>query len=446
MRQFPRGFVFGASTAAYQVEGATREGGRGPSIWDAFCALPGKVYGGQSGDPACDQFHLFAEDVRLMREMGLQSYRFSIAWSRVMPDGCAVNEAGLDYYQRLTEELLDAGIEPFVTLYHWDLPLALEQEGGWLNRDTAQRFGDYATLVNRRLGDRIRSFVTVNEPNVAAFEGYLFGRHAPGRTDAMEALKAAHHLHLAHAFGAQALRSGAADTKVGVALSLSPVYPATDDPADATAAWTYDGQFNRWFLDPILRGQYPDDLMQEYESLFGAQSAQLVNEPVFLNGKPDFLGVNYYFPTVVGHGEHPLFVNVLPPSGPTTDMGWPIQASGLFDLLARLARDYAEIPIYITENGAAFSDRVEAGEVPDPERISYLREHLGACLDALAAGVDLRGYYVWSLLDNFEWAYGYSKRFGVVYVDFETQRRIPKWSADFYKRVIATGGLADDDR
>lgn len=439
MKQFPQGFVFGAATAAYQVEGAVEEDGRGPSIWDVFCRLPGKVFEGQTGERACDQYHRYAEDAALMRDLRIQSYRFSIAWPRVFPDGGgALNQSGLDYYSRLCESLLERGIEPVATLYHWDLPQALDNRGGWLSRDTAERFAEYARTAANRLGGLIPRFVTVNEPSVAAFEGYLSGRHAPGRSDAGEALRAAHHLLLAHALAVPAIRSERPEAAIGASLNLTPVYPADQTPENSAAARTFDGQANRWFLDPVLKGEYPEDLLAAYASLTDLSFVDGGDPGRFKEGRPDFLGVNYYFPSVVEAGEHPLFVRTLPPAGSTTDMGWPVDAGAMLDLLLRLRRDDPGMPLYITENGAAYPDVRDGRTVRDPQRKEFLRGHLRACLDALNAGVDLRGYYVWSLLDNFEWAFGYSKRFGIVYVDFSTQERVLKESALYYREVIRT--------
>ncbi len=438
MKQFPKEFVFGAATAAYQVEGAVGEDGRGPSIWDVFAHTTGKTYRGQTGDVACDQYHRYRDDILLLRELGFASYRFSIAWPRIFPTGSGpVNEAGVDYYLRLTEALLEQGIVPLATLYHWDLPLALGERGGWVNRDTASYFAEYAAVVMERLGDRIPRWITLNEPSVVAYAGHLLGEHAPGHHDMGEALRAAHHLLVGHAEAVEAMRAQAAKVEVGVTLNLSPVYPVDADPDNIAAATIYDGQLNRFFLDAVCRGEYPQDILAVYGEFTDLSYIAQEDMNLLKRQNIDFLGVNYYFPNVVRKGAHPLLVEALPPDGPLTEMGWPIKPEGLHDLLLRIARDYPDIPLYITENGAAFTDTVQAGRVHDPARTDFLRRHLEACLDAIADGVDLRGYYVWSLLDNFEWAYGYSKRFGIVYVDYETQQRIPKDSALWLKQFMA---------
>lgn len=439
MKHFPKGFVFGAATAAYQVEGAVAEDGRGPSIWDEFAHTPGKTYMGQTGDVACDQYHRYQDDVRLMRELGFASYRFSIAWPRIFPLGAGrVNQSGVDYYLRLTEALLEQGIAPMATLYHWDLPQALGERGGWTNRDTASRFAEYAAAVVDRLADRVTRWITLNEPSVVAYLGHLFGQHAPGRQDMGEALLAAHHLMVGHAEAVEAMRARSANAEIGVTLNLAPVYPVDADPRNVAAARLYDGQINRFFLDAACRGEYPQDMLTAYSELIDPSYIAQADMNLMKRQTIDFLGVNYYFPNVVRAGTHPLVVETLPPEGPLTDMGWPVKPEGLRDLLRRIARDYPGVPLYITENGAAFADVVQAGRVHDLARVDFLRRHLEACLDAIEDGVDLRGYYVWSLLDNFEWAYGYSKRFGIVYVDYETQQRIPKDSALWLKEFMAT--------
>ena len=438
MKQFPKEFVFGAATAAYQVEGAVQEDGRGPSIWDVFAHTPGKTYLGQTGDIACDQYHRYQEDVRLMRDLGLASYRFSIAWPRILPSGAGqVNQAGVDYYLRLTEALLEQGITPLATLYHWDLPQPLGERGGWTNRDTASYFAEYAAAVVDRLGDRIHRWITLNEPSVVAYVGHLLGQHAPGHQDTAEALRVAHHLMVGHAEAVEAIRAHSSLAEIGVALSLSPVHPADAEPANVAAASIYDGQLNRYFLDAVCRGEYPQDVLAAYGQVVDLSYIAQADMNLMKRQTIDFLGINYYFPSVVRAGGHPLLVETLPPDGPVTEMGWPIRPEELRDLLRRVARDYPGIPLYVTENGAAFADTVEAGRVHDQARADFLRSHLEACLAAIDDGVDLRGYYVWSLLDNFEWAYGYSKRFGIVYVDYETQQRIPKDSALWLKQFIA---------
>jgi beta-glucosidase len=436
---FPRGFLLGAATAAYQIEGGVREGGRGESIWDRFSHTPGKTYEGHTGDVACDHYHRWREDIKLMAQLGLQAYRFSIAWPRVMPEGRdAVNPAGLDFYDQLVDMLLDEGIQPFVTLYHWDLPQALQERGGWPNRDLVGYFADYAAVVVRLLGDRVSHWITFNEPWVFAFAGYLTGKHAPGLTDLPAAVQAAHHALVAHGVAADAIRAyGDAGARVGIVLNLSHVDPATDSQADIEAAHRFDGYLNRWFLDPLFHGRYPEDVFP----LLGGQALQ--SEPDDLAGLPervDFLGINNYFRNVVGYEKNspPLDVRFHKPEGAQyTDMGWEVYPEGLYKLLVRVHQDYEPSSIYITENGAAFPDVLQAdGGVDDRDRIEFLQAYTFAVHRALEERVPLKGYFVWSLLDNFEWTHGYSKRFGIVYVDYATQERVVKRSGHWYREMI----------
>ncbi|WP_433388007.1 GH1 family beta-glucosidase [Micromonospora sp. KLBMP9576] len=455
--RFPENFVWGAATAAYQIEGAATDDGRGQSIWDTFSRTPGKVHHGHTGDVACDHYHRYADDVTLMAELGLAAYRFSVAWPRIQPDGTGpVNPRGLDFYDRLTDALLARGIDPIVTLYHWDLPQTLQDRGGWTNRETAEHFATYATAVHGRLGDRIRTWTTLNEPWCSAYLGYGNGVHAPGEQDPGAAFAAVHHLLLGHGLAARALRAGGAQT-VGITLNPADVRPAdADSAADVAAAHLVDGLQNRIFLDPLLRAAYPDDVREHV--------ARIV-EPTFLRDGDekliaapiDLLGINYYQPTYVagradgaGSAAYPGTagaVEFLPPVGPLTDMGWMIEAAGLTRLLERIATDYPGVPMMITENGAAFPDKAGAdapngaGQVLDDDRIAYLDGHLRAAHEAISRGVDLRGYLVWSLLDNFEWAEGYRRRFGIIHVDYLTQRRTPKSSARWYQEVISRNGL-----
>jgi beta-glucosidase len=432
---FPQDFVWGAATASYQIEGAAREAGRGESVWDRFCATSGKVRNGDSGEVACDFYHRYREDVALMRDLGIGAFRFSIAWPRVLPTGRGpVNEAGLDFYDRLVDELLANEIEPFVTLFHWDTPQALEDEGGWPARATAEAFVEYAETVSGRLGDRVHHWITHNEPWVHAWIGYAWGEHAPGRTSEIDAVAAAHHLLLSHGWAVDAIRRNAPDAQVGITLNLSHAYPASDTPEDEAAAWQVDGQGNRWFLDPIFRGAYPADLLERneiVEPFVRGGDLEAISAPL------DFLGVNNYFRFVVSAGtDGPRMQR---DSGAQhTDMGWEVYPDGLNRLLVRIARDYAPPAVYVTENGAAFGDvRVHDGRVHDPERTAYLESYIAAVSDAIADGAPVKGYFVWSLLDNFEWAHGYSKRFGIVYVDYPTLDRVPKdsfyWYRDFIK-------------
>lgn len=445
MARFPDGFIWGTATAAYQIEGAVNEDGRGPSIWDTFSHTPGKILNSDTGDMACDHYHRYEQDVALMKRLGMHAYRFSIAWPRVLPQGTGqVNEAGLDFYDRLVDTLLAANIQPFVTLYHWDLPQALQDNGGWTNRDTSSAFADYTNIVVRRLGDRVKHWITLNEPWVSAFMGHALGEHAPGLTDYRKALQAAHYLLLAHGESVPAIRSAAPDAEVGITLNLSPAVAASESENDIAAAHRFDGFLNRWFLDPVFGRGYPEDMMRLY-SIFApkvdANDLQLIGAPL------DFLGVNFYFPVAVRAAslfKNPLRFDLLTPEEGAalgfelTAMEWPVVPHALTELLVRVHHDYAPPAIYVTENGAAFDDELIDGEVNDERRIAFLREHFKAAHRALEAGVPLRGYFIWSLMDNFEWAHGYSKRFGIVYVDYETQQRIPKASAEWVRQVIAT--------
>lgn len=443
---FPKGFVWGAATASYQIEGAVSEDGRGESIWDRFSHTPGKVTNGDTGDVADDHYHRWPEDIRLMQALCLNAYRFSIAWPRIIPDGIgAVNEAGLDFYERLVDALLAAGIEPYVTLYHWDLPQALQDKGGWPNRDSAAWFVDYAAVVSGRLGDRVRHWITHNEPWVTTFLGYASGDMAPGIRDLKAALQAAHHLLLSHGQAVPILRgNGNGETQVGITLNLTWADAASERPGDVQAAHRLDGYMNRYFLDPLFRGAYPADMLAYY----GERAPQIEPGDLLQISAPiDFLGVNYYTRSVVADEPNGDILGVRlirPPYSEHTEMGWEVYPEGFYKLLRRLHGEYAPHAIHITENGAAFVDRVENGQVHDPRRVAYLREHFIAAQRAIQDGVPLRGYFVWSLLDNFEWAHGYTKRFGIVYVDYATQTRIPKDSAEFYKRVVAANGVTAD--
>jgi beta-glucosidase len=433
---FPQDFLWGAATASYQIEGAAHEDGRGESIWDRFSATPGKVRNGDTGAIACDFYHRFREDVGLMRELGLGAFRFSIAWPRVLPEGRGrVNAAGLDFYDRLVDELLANGIEPFATLFHWDSPQALEDEGGWTARSTAEAFVEYTEAVVDRLGDRVRHWMTHNEPWVFAWIGHSWGKHAPGRTSEADAVAVAHHLLLSHGWAVEAIRRAAPDAQVGIALNLAHSYPASDTPEDEAAAWQVDGAGNRWFLDPIYRGSYPADLLERNEIV-----APFVLDGDFdaIAAPIDFLGVNNYFRFVVSATDNgPKLVGT--PGAPQTDMGWEVYPEGLRRLLVRISQEYQPPAIYITENGAAFGDvRGHDGHVHDPERTDYLRTHIGAVADAVMEGAPVRGYFVWSMLDNFEWAEGYSKRFGIVYIDYPTLERVPKDSFYWYRDFIAS--------
>jgi beta-glucosidase len=452
--RFPKGFAWGTATASYQIEGAVEEGGRSPSIWDTFSHTPGKVQDGDTGDVADDHYHRYQEDVDLMAGLGVGWYRFSLAWPRLQPDGRgALNEAGVDFYSRLVDTLLAKDIQPWVTLYHWDLPQVLQDEGGWPLRDTAERFAEYASAVYERLHDRVRHWTTLNEPWVSAFLGYATGQHAPGLQDPEAALRAAHHLMLGHGRAIEAMRAqGDADSSFGITLSMSPVDAASDDTADLDAARRADGLTNRIFLDPLLRGRYPADVLEDVREVTAGAHVQPGDEER-IHAPLDFLGINYYFRTVVRAGGAARdATSVWVGSGDIeqvsrglaqTEMGWEIDPQGLYDLLTRVARDYPGVPLYVTENGAALADaKAPDGEVHDPARVAYLDGHFRAAARAIDDGVDLRGYFVWSLLDNFEWAFGYSKRFGLVHVDFDTLERTPKDSARWYAEVTRRNGLA----
>ena len=434
---FPNDFVWGASTAAYQIEGAWNEDGRGESIWDRFSHTPGKTHNGDTGDVACDHYHRWPEDVELMKRLGLKAYRFSIAWPRIYPQGRgALNQAGIEFYSRLVDALLAANIEPVITLYHWDLPQALDDGGGWLARDTAFAFADYAETMVKQLGDRVRCWSTLNEPWCTAFSGYFYGEHAPGVKDEQLALQAAHHTLLAHGLALQAMRAVNAGIKVGIVLNLWSVESVDDSPASRAQierVWQRD---LGWFLDPLLHAEYPLLAWQEREAI----APQLQPGDLKLIAQPlDWLGLNYYMRVLFDEQNrrvHPV------PGAEHTEMGWEVYGPGLNHLLTKLAQRYPVPPLYIIENGAAFKDEVSPdGQVHDPRRIHYLREYITAVHEALQAGVDVRCYFVWSLLDNFEWARGYSKRFGIVYVDYATQRRVIKDSGHWYAHVIAQNGI-----
>jgi beta-glucosidase len=463
-RSFPSNFLFGVATAAYQIEGAAHEDGRKDSIWDAFARVPGAVVDAHNGDVACDHYHRYADDVALMASLGLQTYRFSTSWARVRPDGGAVNPKGVDFYSRLVDSLLEKNIKPWLTLYHWDLPQALEEKGGWTNRDTAYRFAEYALDMHAALGDRVDAWTTLNEPWCSSFLSYIGGEHAPGIQEPAKGLAAGHHLLLAHGLAIQELRKADAGLQLGITLNLTvpdPVDPTNE--GDVNAARIIDGQFNRFFLDPIFRGSYPEDLRAdlahiEWEHNIHEGDLEIISTPI------DALGVNYYhgealsatpattqllsaapserpkrspFPAAEGVYWHPRGL-------PVTAMDWEVQPEGLTRLLRRVNDEYtgSKVKLYVTENGAAYNDVVEEdGSVNDVDRAEFLRLHLDAILDAIDEGVDVYGYFYWSLMDNYEWAWGYHKRFGIVRVDYETQVRTPKLSALEYKKIIAARAL-----
>ncbi len=435
----PSDFVWGVATSSYQLEGAVAEDGRLPSIWDTFSHTPGKVAAQDTGDLACDHYHRWREDIALMTAIGVDAYRFSIAWPRVLPGGNGpVNPVGLGFYDRLVDALLAAGITPYATLYHWDLPQAMQDRGGWANRDTAERFAEYAGVVTAALGDRVTQWATLNEPRCAAWIGHLEGRHAPGISDIATAVPVSYHLLLGHGLAAQAIRAQRPEARVGLVNLLSPCEPASGQPADVAAAARFDGHANRWWLDPIHGRGFPEDMLRVYQTDLPAKAGddETIAAPL------DWLGVNYYAPSVVADdpdGPPPYAREVSPSDGVRrTLLDWEIRADGLRQVLLRLTRDYGTSRILVTENGSAWADTLTGDDrVHDPDRLRYLREHIASCARAIELGVPLAGYFAWSLLDNFEWADGYRPRFGLVYVDFATQRRVLKDSGAAYADMIA---------
>ncbi len=448
MLNFPEGFVWGAATASYQVEGAVNADGRGESIWDRFAHTPGKTYNGDTGDVACDHYHRYADDVRLMADLGLHAYRFSIAWPRILPTGKGqLNERGLDFYDRLVDALCGAGIKPFVTLYHWDLPQALEDSGGWMNRDLANHFAHYADVVSRRLGDRVEHWMTLNEPMTIAFCGYITGEHAPGHRDMtmVEPMTVLHNLYLAHGQAVRVLRAHCPECKVGAAFNMYPVYPATPTEADQMTAYRCDMFTNRLYVEPILKGEYPAELM----AALGPAAPRIEPGDMRLMSAPlDFMGVNYYSRMVVAHNPDSLDPLQMKPvrveTSEYTDLDWEIYPDGLHDLMLRVHNDYHPQAIYIMENGCAMPDILGAdGQVHDPRRVAYLRDHFRALQKAITQGAPIKGYFAWTLMDNFEWSHGYNKRFGLIYVDYPTQRRIPKDSAHFYRETVKKNAVLE---
>jgi beta-glucosidase len=452
---FPQGFTWGAATAAYQIEGAAGADGRGLSVWDTFSHTPGKVHGGDTGDVACDAYHRYPQDVALMASLGLGAYRFSVSWPRIQPAGRgAVNQRGLDYYRALLDELAGRGIAAAATLYHWDLPQALQDDGGWAVRDTAQRFAEYAAIVAEALGDRVARWITLNEPQVVASHGYRTGEHAPGLRDAAAAAAATHHLLLGHGLAAQALRATAGGAPVGITLDLHPVLVLGEvsEAVEHGRAVT-DASMNGLILEPLLTGRYPEQArpgLLPPEGLIAAGDMETISQPL------DFLGINYYSAVYLRAGDPqdlrrneeparcgtPGVVEYRPDRLERTPMGWLVDPEGLYELLMRLSKDAPGLPLFVTENGCAAEDYIGPdGAVNDAERVRFLHRHLDAAARAIRDGANLAGYYVWSLLDNFEWAWGYQKRFGIVFVDFETQRRIPKASARFYADVVRANAV-----
>ncbi len=452
---FPENFLWGAATSSYQIEGAWNEDGRGESIWDRYARTPGMILDGSNGDVACDHYHLWRDDITLMKDLGLHSYRFSIAWPRILPRGRgAVNQAGLDFYSRLVDTLLEQGIIPFATLYHWDLPQLLEDQGGWPARTTAEAFVEYADVVSRHLGDRVKHWITHNEPWVTGILGYKDGTKAPGVRDWGAALAASHHQLLSHGWAVPVLRRNSPGAEVGITLNFNPAVPASPSAADFDAYRKFDGHFHRWYLDPLYGRHYPADSVADYI----AAGHLPPDGPAFVQPgdfaaiavPTDFLGVNFYNRAVMRNTSVPEHENlpqtVFPaPRSEWTDMGWEVHADSLYELLARLHFDYRPAKLYLTENGAAYSGGLNGdGRVHDERRQRYLRDHFAAAQRAIAAGVPLAGYFVWSLLDNFEWELGYTQRFGIVWVDYETQERVLKDSALWYREVIAANGITVD--
>jgi len=448
---FPHNFLWGAATSAYQIEGAWNEDGKGESIWDRFSHTPGTIKDDSTGDVACDHYHRWPEDIALMKEMGLKAYRFSVSWPRILPDGRGkVNQAGLDFYSRVVDGLLQAGIEPFMTLYHWDLPQVLQEEGGWAMRSTAEAFVEYADVLSRHLGDRVKHWITHNEPFSVAFLGYQIGEHAPGQKDFPTSLQVIHHLLLSHGWAVPVLRSNSPGAEVGITLILIPIELASSSDANSKLGRILDGQFNRWYLDPLYGRHYPADQVADHI----AAGHLPLEGPTFIQTgdldsiatPTDFLGVNYYTTIVlrddvVPEGEnHPPVSPV--PEVECTEMGLPVNPDGLYRLLNRLHFNYQPGKLFVTENGASYSDGPgKDGRIQDQRRLNYLQEHFAAAHRAIECGVPLAGYFVWSLTDNFEWSKGYTQRYGIVWVDYKTQQRIPKDSALWYKQVIAENAL-----
>jgi beta-glucosidase len=443
---FPEGFLWGVASAAYQIEGAVNEDGRGPSIWDTFSHQPGKTRNGETGDVAADHYHRWQEDLRIMKDLGVKVYRFSIAWPRILPTGSGqVNKPGLDFYDRLVDTLLDAGIEPFPTLYHWDLPQALQDRGGWPARDTARYFADYAQVVGERLGDRVNYWITHNEPWVAAFAGYFQGEHAPGIQDPVAAFLATHHLLLGHGLACEALRAACRNRpRVGIVLNLTPMHPATDSQADREAAARADAGLNRLFLDPLFKREYPPELIEQFGPIFTPPQPgdmERIAAPL------DWLGVNYYSRHVVRYDpDEPItHLSQVQPVGNEYSQMWEIYPPGIYEMLTRVWKDYRPPFMIVTENGICVPDVPDLdGRIRDVRRIAYLHDHIAQVHRAIQEGVPVRGYFVWSLTDNFEWAHGYGMRFGLTYVDYATQARTVKESGWWYKGVIEANGVKSE--
>lgn len=441
---FPDDFLWGTATSSYQIEGAWNEGGKGESIWDRFAHTPGKIKDGSTGDVACDHVYRFREDVALMSELGLKAYRFSISWPRILPQGKGpVNQEGLDFYSRLTDCLLEKGIRPLVTLYHWDLPQALEDLGGWANRDIASWFSDYAATVAERLGDRVELWATLNEPQVFGMLGYFIGEHAPGLIDPVKYLAVSHNINLAHGAGVTAIRAQSSNARVGTVLQLPPVYPRSDSEEDRKAARIMDGFLNRWYAEPVLLGSYPADVLDLIDpelSPIRDGDLERIYQPL------DFAGLNLYTRLFAYHDPNiPLAEAMVDeehhiPGATYTSFGWEVFPKAIYESLMRFKNEWGDPPVYITENGMSNEDPIVDGQVNDPERIDYLAAYLAQVRKAMDEGVKVRGYFLWSFMDNFEWAEGYTKQFGIVHVDFSTLVRTPKASARWYRSLIKSGG------
>ena len=440
---FPEDMLWGAATASYQIEGAWNEDGKGESIWDRFSHTPGKIEDGSTGDVACDHYHRYPEDIELMKRIGLNAYRFSISWPRIFPEGAGTaNPAGLAFYDSLVDGLLEAGIRPFLTLYHWDLPQKLQDDGGWANRDIVETFRDYAVSVVNHLGDRVKNWIVFNEPPVFVYLGYQLGMHAPGLSDAAMTMAASHHVNLALGVTLKALRESGKAEHVGTTYNLMPTHPASDSAEDKAAADRWDQVFNRWFVDPILLGKYPEEMFRRFEPLMDCvkpDDMAMMKQPL------DFIGLNIYSRWVTVHDPAVPTLEargVVPEGAETTAMGWEIYPESIYEMLVRLKQDYDDPVIYVTENGAAFEDTVDADRnVKDERRIDYLERYLEQVARAADEGVRVKGYFVWTLMDNFEWAYGFTKRFGIVYTDYDTQERIMKRSAHWYADTIRNNGF-----
>jgi beta-glucosidase len=443
---FPNGFLWGTATAAYQIEGAPGADGKSESIWDRFTHTPGAIERGETGDIAADHYHRWPDDLDLMARLNLNAYRFSVSWPRILPDGYGrVNEAGLDFYSRLVDGMLARGIEPFLTLYHWDLPQALQAQGGWANRDTAKAFGDLAATVARHLGDRVTHWVTHNEPCVTSVLGHVTGEHAPGERNPALILPVSHHLLVSHGLATQAIRSESErKADVGVTLNMAAIEPASDREDDVTAARLFEGVWQTMYLEALYHKAYPDEILTILQILGGSPDVIQAGDMDIIATPTDFLGLNYYTRMIIRAGSGAsMLPEVVTPGGPLTEMGWEVYPQGLRDLLIQLAETYKPGAIYVTENGAAYPDTLdERGEVVDPDRRRYLERHFVAARESIQAGVPLKGYFVWTFMDNFEWAKGYRPRFGVVYTNFETQQRIVKESGRFLAEVAATNGAA----